>query len=247
MVSGERWFLKLKDTVFMNPAEHLYRAVAFIKAHDLEGFGTAIIDVGAANGGTCGYFAKRFPSKMVHGFEPQRDLFTAAKEACRGLSNVTLYNLAASDANGTATIYRTADPLSSSLLAADTDAIARLDPLHALKVRSASTEAAATRRLDDVLGGAGPFLLMKLDTQGTELAVLKGSTQVLSQTKLVLVEMNVHALYKDACLYNDVDGFLRGHGFVLRDIIVTYRPKGVAGEYDALYENMNVSKNPPGA
>jgi FkbM family methyltransferase len=237
LVAREKTFLKLKDILFTNPAEHLYRATSYINSHKLERFGKSIIDVGAATGGTCRYFAHKFPSHVIYGFEPQQGLYEAAGKLCADMQNVRLFNVALSDDSRESDLHVAADPLSSSLLPPDMIELASIDPLHALKVQSASKVKVRVQRLDDILQDKGPFLLIKIDTQGTELSVLKGARRVLQSSRFVLVEMNIHKLYEGACSYFEVDEYLRGCGFELRDMYVIYRPKGRVGEYDALYEN----------
>jgi hypothetical protein len=80
-------------------------------------------------------------------------------------------------------------------------------------------------------------LLIKLDTQGTELDVLKGAADTLKRTLFVLSEMNNHDDYKHACKYYEVDEWLRQNGFTLADTITSYRNAGRMIEYDAIYIN----------
>ena len=94
--------------------------------------------------------------------------------------------------------------------------------------------------LDDEFKDSPGVLLIKLDTQGTELNVLKGGIEMLRKTRFVLTEMDNHQLYKNACQYYEVDDFLRNRSFKLVDIIVSYRGDDGMAEFDALYENVNL-------
>lgn len=71
--------------------------------------------------------------------------------------------------------------------------------------------------LDDVVNrehlDAPDFL--KLDTQGSELEILRGATQTLAQTSLLEVEVEFYQMYNLQPLFADVDFFLRSAGFEL--------------------------------
>jgi FkbM family methyltransferase len=56
---------------------------------------------------------------------------------------------------------------------------------------------------------------MKLDTQGSELDVLKAATGILETVSLIDIEVEFNELYEGQPLFCDVDGFLRSRGFVL--------------------------------
>ena len=56
---------------------------------------------------------------------------------------------------------------------------------------------------------------IKLDTQGSELDVLKAATRILKTVSLIDIEVEFNELYEGQPLFCDVDYFLRSHGFVL--------------------------------
>ena len=59
---------------------------------------------------------------------------------------------------------------------------------------------------------------IKLDTQGSELLILKGSTASLQNAIGLQIEVNFIELYNNQPLFNDVDDFIRKMGFELFDI-----------------------------
>ena len=67
----------------------------------------------------------------------------------------------------------------------------------------------------------GPHFI-KLDTQGSELAILRGSSRVLQHTVGVELEVEHVPLYKEAPLFPEVDSFMRDQGFVLYDLYHSY-------------------------
>lgn len=230
------FFLRFKDSVMANPAEHLYRTKKYIHSHNVSVEKGTIIDVGAASGDTTQWFAAEFPSLKVIAFEPLKEACQAAKRKTQSLSNVEVHQIALGDENGTSVLNVTSDRLASSLK----------EPMEnengtapGSKIRLASRETVAVKRLDDAVGNER-VLLLKIDTQGYELQVLKGAAQTLRRTELILIEMCNHDLYKGGARYWEVDSLLREHGFKLIDVYVTYRPAGIIQEYDALYRNQSL-------
>jgi FkbM family methyltransferase len=70
------------------------------------------------------------------------------------------------------------------------------------------------RRLDAVMlpEWKGPYG-MKLDTQGTELQVLKGAPETLARTRLIIAEMSLTELYGGGTKLVDLYAFLEKNGF----------------------------------
>ena len=65
----------------------------------------------------------------------------------------------------------------------------------------------------------GDVDFVKIDTQGTELFILQGATDILRRSVFgVEVEVEFVDVYKEQPLFSDVDKFLRGLGFVLFDL-----------------------------
>ena len=64
---------------------------------------------------------------------------------------------------------------------------------------------------------------LKLDIQGAELEVLKGSVNALKNVLGLEVEINFKEIYKKTPLANDVEKYLNSQGFVLNDFLTFYR------------------------
>ncbi|MGE6221110.1 FkbM family methyltransferase [Nubsella zeaxanthinifaciens] len=65
---------------------------------------------------------------------------------------------------------------------------------------------------------------LKIDTQGSELEVLKGSSQLLIDKSIAVIKVEVSTIpvYTNQALFTDVDAFLRSFGYTLVDFR-TYR------------------------
>ncbi|MFC2140538.1 FkbM family methyltransferase, partial [Candidatus Auribacterota bacterium] len=75
---------------------------------------------------------------------------------------------------------------------------------------------------------------IKLDAQGSELAILEGSTKTLNNVWGVEVEVEFTKLYKDQPLFADVDNFLRQFGFQLFDLRPFYWKRKHGKKYGRL-------------
>jgi len=129
---------------------------------------------------------------------------------------VTVFPEAIASQHGEATLYVTAEPGMSSLLEPDVR-IARRFCL-GNKFRVEATINVPTVPLDDAATqyGFGDACFLKLDTQGTELDILKSGSRIVRESVLgVHVECLFHPFYKGQALFGDVDAYLRARGFVL--------------------------------
>ncbi|HUI83544.1 MAG TPA: FkbM family methyltransferase [Candidatus Binatia bacterium] len=146
--------------------------------------------------------------------------FEPDPEECRRLEaatppNVRYLPIGLSDANEERDLFVTLEPACSS----------NFEPIPELHehypgltiIRRIKKTTMSCRRLDDVLmeQGVGPVAAMKLDTQGSELSIMKGGKRALAKCALVDIEVEFNPIYRRQPLFCDVDRFLRDHGFVL--------------------------------
>lgn len=85
-----------------------------------------------------------------------------------------------------------------------------------LDLRIKERIAVELRTLDELAAGAGldgAIDLLKIDTQGAELHVLRGATGILPRVRLIWVEVSFRALYEGSALFADVHAFLSARGF----------------------------------
>jgi len=170
-----------------------------------------IYDIGA-NVGTWTLLAKAiFPHAVVHAFEPL-DCHTATFQREVGkLDGVHLHSIALGEVAGHAEMRVTDFSDASSIL-----------PLsHAgeqqYHIHQVATEQVPLARLDDWQSDEQLPLpsLLKLDVQGFELSVLRGSLRSLEHTSAVIVEVSFREFYQGQCLFQDVVEFLAERGFAL--------------------------------
>ena len=234
---NERVGYFVKGSCFPEGSEHLYRSVRHILANGRVPGDATIVDVGAAGGGTAAYLRARFPANPIIMFEPNPRMADRLTTRAGQIGGTSVRRVALGAERRSVVLNVTANDLSSSLNPLDPGECEQLPPSQREKFRVNLTVPVDVSTLDEELGSVRDVLLLKLDTQGTELDVLRGGLETLRHTRYVLSEMNNHSLYQPTCQYYEVDEYLRLHGFRLADVIVSYYPSCGIQEYDALYEN----------
>jgi len=193
-----------------------------------------VVDVGANRGQFLLVAARRFPDATLIAFEPlpgPRDLLRRVIPRSRP---VRLQEEALSDRAGVATFHVSRADDSSSLL-----------PISPFQVSTfPGTEEVAqltvkTARLDEVLAPEDlvPPILLKIDAQGSELAVLEGATGLLPTIDTLLVECSFAELYEGQPTAAAVVRFLSDHGFRLHSVgPITVGQHGRPVQADLVFE-----------
>jgi FkbM family methyltransferase len=196
------------DTTAIVPARHADEALYEEQDRQL-----VVVDIGCRWG-----FAEKFIADKglfrVYGFDP--DI-----EECRRLSRryeqdtVSIVPVALAGTAGNRTLFITQEPACSSLLPPDPNLTENYPALHcAQHVSSIEVE---TTTLDNWAAENTVHVVdyIKVDTQGTELEILKGGINVLRNVRCLEVEVEFNPIYLGQPVFSDVDRFLRDQGFVL--------------------------------
>lgn len=149
------------------------------------------------------------------GFEPDPGECQRLSELYRDRRNVTFVPLALGSRSGLATLFMTKDPGGYSLYRPSADAVERHPGLQGGQLEA--TSMIETTTLDDWCASEGVRRVdvIKVDTQGSELDILKGASTTLRTVRAVEVEVEFNELYDDVPLFADIDRFLRQQGFLL--------------------------------
>jgi len=170
-----------------------------------------IVDVGAMSLGddsdVYANLVKAAPVEVI-GFEPVE----AEIEKLKSLypTGRTYLPYAIGD-GGRHTFHECNFPMTSSLLEPNLELVSKFQALAELMQVVSKTEM-ETKRLDDIPDVTGADFL-KLDVQGAELMILKGSEKLLENALVVHTEVEFVQLYKDQPLFAEVDSYLRSMGF----------------------------------
>lgn len=81
------------------------------------------------------------------------------------------------------------------------------------------------RKLDTLFSGRNleGDILLKIDTEGYEMEVLKGASELLPKVKFVIAETSVRRRHENSYLFADLITFMRSKGFDVFDVITTTR------------------------
>ena len=181
-----------------------------------------LIDVGAG-GGVNRRTWKQFRNLTVVGFEPDEREFTKLQQTERH----RWYQTALSGSEGLYDLNVTRYQTNTSLLEPNLELLEMLNvPLSGYDIlRKAPLRC---RTLDSLCAehGLAPHVI-KLDTQGTELDILKGGEQCLRRSVFAVeVEVEFLPFYKDQPLFTHVHEYLSGLGFQLMDYLNPVRIRG---------------------
>lgn len=171
----------------------------------------SIYDIGA-NVGTWTLLAKAvIPQATVEAFEPLSKHHSGFQNSLRGVSGVTLHQIALGPENTTASLRVTNFSDASSLLPLADASRSQFGLKETVFVPT------TVRKLDDYQSEASipkPDLI-KLDVQGYELEVLKGATSCLRSTKAVIAEVSFEQYYHGQCSFDELVSFLAGFGLFI--------------------------------
>lgn len=171
-----------------------------------------VLDVGANRGQFALIASRRWPEASLVCFEPLPEPRRALKRVLRNHQRLRVVDGALSDHRGSGQMHVSRAEDSSSLLPITERQVAAFpgtEEVGTLEVRIG--------RLDEEIQ-PGTFerpAVLKIDVQGSELAVLKGATGLLADLDAVLIECSFAELYAGQALADDVIRFLHAHGFDL--------------------------------
>lgn len=149
------------------------------------------------------------------GFEPDAEECERLSRHYAGRPEVRVVPQALGAESGPATLYLTKDPVGHSLLPTVADVVQRHPGLGGGLV--VGTSAVEVTTLDEWCGheGVDRVDVIKIDTQGSELDVLRGADRTLAGVQAIEVEVEFNELYEDVPLFGEIDRYLRDRGFVL--------------------------------
>ena len=161
----------------------------------------SVIDVGANVGQFAVAAANFFPAAVLHCFEPEPASVAELQKNLRALPQARVYPLALGDRDGEISFHVNTHRHSSSVLS--------LAPEHRRAFPGAQEEATISvpiATLDTVFRNTDlprPVLL-KLDVQGYEPAVIRGGRVTLARVDYVLMETSFKPLYQGEMLFPEI-------------------------------------------
>lgn len=173
-----------------------------------------LADIGAA-GGIHERWRGLGAGLKIMGFEPDQRAFSELKSSKQAI----WINAALAEHEGNATLLITRHQTNTSLLRPNRTVVdsiyqnpADFDIVKEVVVPCTTLDLASEQ------SGVFPAAI-KIDTQGTELSILKGGLKCIERSLLVIeLEVEFIELYQDQPLFGEVDAFLRKQGFILFDL-----------------------------
>ena len=177
-----------------------------------------LIDVGAA-GGLMPRLTSTIENIKVIGFEPdERNFNKMIEEGKLKNPNYEILNTALYSEKTKLNLYLTKKSHDSSIYKPNTDVV-KLFP-NPERYEIVEVQLIETENLNNLLVQNHISLphFIKLDTQGSELDILKGGSSCLDHVIGIETEIEFIELYENQPLFGDVDTYLRGYNFELWDL-----------------------------
>lgn len=184
------------------------------------------IDAGAAGGFSEIKKLRRYIS--LYSFEPlksEHDRLKANENFNREFKSHNVFPIGLYSTKGEFPFYSAEKPSMSSMLEFDEEqfdfhfGLCRgsaewkkgLSIVSKVKINTISLDEFTSQKID----------FLKLDTQGTELEILKGASNLLSKNNISVIktEFSNIPVYKNQCTFSEIDTFLKSNGFILIDCI----------------------------
>ena len=174
-----------------------------------------IFDVGAHHGETSVLFSSHFPTSIIHAFEPFSGAFQKLRDNTSPCGNVIPHNIALGRENGVSTIFLNKDSATNSLFPNSSSLSEYADSRDGVKPIGA--ERIEVRRLDTFCdqNDISKINVLKLDCQGYEMEILRGSGCYLSPRHIdvIYTEVLFVHLYEGQAGFIEVFKMLNDSGF----------------------------------
>ena len=207
-----------------------------------------IFDIGANEGKIAEQYHLFFPDAKIFCFEPIPNSFQTLKKLQENEEKIFCYPSAVGNEEKFVSIFETSDNRNSSLLRPTDYVTKSMDSSMADSVKITNTHQIKQITLDSFCkeNNITHIDILKIDTQGTELNVLKGVLSLLEKQKigLIFTELDFADIYENQCYYHEVASFLHNNNYRLFDLV--YLTKGLDKKIyygDAIFLNSEFMKN----
>ncbi len=186
-----------------------------------------IIDVGANKGQTIVFFKKIFPRLKIFAFEPS-ETYKFLEKKYHDDKNIKLSNVAIDKKKGKKKFYyhkfksyNTSGLSGFYKINKDSKDHIRLKSSERNKILKEINFSYSVNcmSLDDIFKKKINIDLLKIDTQGNELNVLKGSKKLLKNIKFIKLELMLYDYYEKSYSISDIDLFLKKYNFKIFNIL----------------------------
>lgn len=180
-----------------------------------------VLDVGANTGQYASTLRNEGWAGPIVSFEPAATVHAELSATAKADPLWTTRRSALADAEGEQVLQIAGNTYSSSLLP-----MAELHSKAAPESEIVGTEIVPVERLDQIIDQVAPGarrILLKVDVQGGELAVLRGAAGTLDRVVVIEAELSLAQLYEGQPRILEVCDWLADRGFVLVDLEPVFR------------------------
>ena len=199
-----------------------------------------IIDVGANEGGYATFLRQEVGFQgLIHSFEPVSRLADRCRELAKGDPSWHVHQCALGEVEGVADINVMVSSVFSSFLEPSTDSTSVFQDANTLD----HIETVSIRTLEGVIPSlkedgkvCRPYL--KIDTQGFDMAVIRGAGAMLNDMVAIQTELSFRPLYRDMPNWREVLSLLQDRQFEVSNMFaVTIDTDLRALEFDCVLVN----------
>lgn len=196
-----------------------------------------VFDVGANLGQTVRKLQKVLPQATIHSFEPGPGTYARLQENCRNLPGVELWNVGLGSHPGELKFYENSQSELSSFLPLGPEGWGQVE--REVTVAVDTIDHFCQEHAIDFID------ILKTDTRGFDLEVLKGAERMLSEGRigLVFTEISIAEIYQDGACLDELYGWMRGHGYRLVTFYRVAFRGGLASSTDALFVHPDYLKS----
>jgi FkbM family methyltransferase len=188
-----------------------------------------IFDVGANVGQTTRISRELFPNATIHAFEPGSEAFRQLSAALQGQPGIFLHQTAVGAAPGTIDLHENDNNTMSSVLPLGKEGWGSIQQVRSVEMTTVD-QVAAKHGIDRIT-------ILKSDTQGYDLEVMKGASALMAEERIdcVFYEIIFSELYSGMPRFDEAIRLLLDRGFVLAGIHDIHSKGGIAAWADALF------------
>lgn len=199
---------------FLDKYIHKRRIIKFLKKQSIK----TVIDIGAHKGEFIKSILNISSITSVIAFEPQKNIFKILQKTFSSNQNVNLNNLAIAEKAGRKIMQINKLSDTSTLNEVDNSSLYFKFKSFLLHEKNSiiSQQEVLTTTIDLFFQNVkfSEKTLMKIDTEGYEFNVLKGSKNKITEIKYILIENQFSKMYKNVN-FEDCHNFLINHNFKL--------------------------------
>jgi FkbM family methyltransferase len=234
----KRLFQKLGIDLRFYPTKQIKSRQSFMKKCQFD----VVLDIGANIGQFVSEIRNEYSfSGKIISFEPITAVFSELEKNCKNDKNWIGYNFALGNKSCTEIINISKHAPSSSIRQFNEDYIS-----DKLSLVTTDQEEIQVKKLNEIFPelnlDSGSKILLKVDTQGYEMDVLKGCGELLNCFHGIQIECSIRELYIGEALYLDVFDFLQKNNFHLFTLEPSYYDKKTMEllQIDAYFIRKNV-------